>query len=94
MFVIMLIANILFSQNVTIKATLLNNTAAKVELLFHETELLSRPVHEFLRKIKEKPSDPPRLRIFMMKLRHLLRHPKDLLLIPAKERCEIEIIGP
>ena len=32
MFVIMLIANILFSQNVTIKATLLNNTAAKVEL--------------------------------------------------------------
>lgn len=32
MFVIMLIANILFSQNVTINATLLHNTAAKVEL--------------------------------------------------------------
>ena len=32
MFVILLIANILFSQNVTIKATLLHNTAAKVEL--------------------------------------------------------------
>ena len=32
MFVIMLIANILFSQNVTIQATLLHNTASKVEL--------------------------------------------------------------
>ena len=32
MFVIMLITNILFSQNVTVKGTLLNNTAAKVEL--------------------------------------------------------------
>ena len=32
MFVIMLIANILFSQNVTIQAHLLNNTASKVEL--------------------------------------------------------------
>lgn len=32
MFVILLVTNILFSQNVTIKATLLNNTATKVEL--------------------------------------------------------------
>lgn len=32
MFVIMLITNILFSQNVTVKATLLHNTATKVEL--------------------------------------------------------------
>ena len=32
MFVILLITNILFSQNVTVKATLLHNTATKVEL--------------------------------------------------------------